>query len=314
MARMLPQSHLDAIIISNTRKEVRCMRNIFYILFACFILVSCGTEGIDILKDTEKTAVFDWDTKDSENRTFASIKNKRIIVDDNDAEFVDEKNVVGTTLIADPKPEPDIENVEPQIIDVVEIEPEPIRIDDADKPETVLADTPIKLMRVDKYEVSIEAYCKVFPHMREALHERIIKSLRRGIRRWPEPNINQYPAVVTYVNAVRYAEAIGRRLPTTEEWKWIAGGAGNKGTGNHGKGWICLTDDQYVKHVDNNNGKPNGYGTYEMVGNVSEWCDGRRIAGISFRVCDGNIRKWFPIGMAQFENTTAGFRCVENVQ
>ena len=194
------------------------------------------------------------------------------------------------------------------------VEPDPIRINDDEKPPMVIADIRGKLIKADKYEVSIEAFCKVFPHMRETLIKRIKDMLKRGAFKFPEPDINKYPAIVTYDKAVEYAESIGRRLPTTQEWIDLANGNGIHGKSNHGRGWICLADEQRVKHVDMKSSVANGFGVYEMMGNVEEWCQNRVAAGIYYKQCDANIRNWFPIKVATFNDTTSGFRCVDDLE
>lgn len=68
--------------------------------------------------------------------------------------------------------------------------------------------------------------------------------------------------------------ADGYRLPTVEEWQYAAKGGENymySGSDDFDKVAWCSANSNWVIHPVAQK-KPNGYGLYDMNGNVEEWC------------------------------------------
>ena len=135
---------------------------------------------------------------------------------------------------------------------------------------------------IDKYEVTNAQYKQFVDANPQWQKDRIDKALHDGsyLALWngndyPNGRAN-YPVVyVSWYAAVAYAQWAGKRLPTEAEWEYAARG------GLSGKKYPWGNDlDSSKANYNYNAGDttpvgnylPNGYGLYDMAGNVWEWC------------------------------------------
>ena len=136
---------------------------------------------------------------------------------------------------------------------------------------------------MDKYEVTNAQYTEFILANPEWGKDRINRAFHNGdyLEYW---NGNDYPSgeanhPVVYVSwyaAMAYAKWAGKRLPTEAEWEYAARGRliGKKYP------WGDAIDSSKANYNENVGKKttpigsypPNGYGLYDIAGNVWEWC------------------------------------------
>ena len=304
------------------------MKNVLDIICVLFLFitmfVACGQENLITDTSPEDTRI---KTRNSDNNLQeTNVGISKTDVNKNRPEYI-------TQLIV----EPPVENLD-DVVEVIDInEDEPVIVDNVDDTEDDTEIEPslenmVKIdalnLYVDIYELSIEEYIKEFPDETEILIERAAET--NPLINLPPP-FNDYPAILTYDQTVEYAERVGKRVMSTDEWRFIAEGNGNRGVGNviinnpH-----CLIAKGHLIHVDDSKNPPNGYGVYEMMGNYAEWCYWLDVlgegaphftknrlypygAGVNFNECLNLIRNWYRMGPAQFERSLAVPRYVVDI-
>ncbi len=125
---------------------------------------------------------------------------------------------------------------------------------------------------IDKHEVTNKEYLKFCQETGHKLPEFWNTDIFRSGEKFLD-----YPVVgINYFDALKYANWAGKRLPTEAEWEYAARGGlqgkdfpnGNEWTKarvkQDGKGWKNLIDPVGSYEA-------NGYGLYDMGGNVWEW-------------------------------------------
>ena len=278
------------------------MKNIlkgFCVLMMCVSLFSCGEESIitDTTKDDTRVREISSEINIKETAGFHNpiTQKKRDLI--NVDEIKVEDNVIETPVVPEPEKIDQVDN------EVIDIEIEEVEIN---KPREFSSENMVIIdslsLYIDKYELSIGEYCEVFPDMFDELVERIENSNDHW-RSNLHPNEN-YPAILFHEEAVEYGEIMGKRLPTWKEWLHVAKGNGSIGVSNMNHSRVlCINAEKQIFHVVNDQQHPNGYGVYEMMGNVTEHCiyidkHGKRYAtaaGLYWKSCAGMIRNWFPL-------------------
>ncbi|MDD9975202.1 MAG: formylglycine-generating enzyme family protein, partial [Candidatus Poribacteria bacterium] len=135
---------------------------------------------------------------------------------------------------------------------------------------------------MDVYEVTNTQY-KAFvdanpewqkENIAEAFHDGVYLRLWNG-NAYPDGKADHPVIYVSWYAAMAYAQWAGKRLPTEAEWEKAARGGLVEKMYPSGD-TIDATRANYARHFNApiavGRYPPNGYGLYDMAGNVSEWC------------------------------------------
>ena len=124
---------------------------------------------------------------------------------------------------------------------------------------------------------------------------------------------------VNWYEASQYCQKLGKRLPTEWEWEWAA----RAGTDSEFY-WKGSSPDEFAWHKGNSQKqshpvgqkKPNGFGLFDMAGNVWEWTasdhenGGNVLRGGSWRNSENSLASSKRIlGLPIYRFHYVGFRC-----
>ena len=153
---------------------------------------------------------------------------------------------------------------------------------DAENDEKPMHTVYVDAFYIDKYEVTNAQYKEFIDANPQWQKGRIPRKYHDGdyLKHWKgnnyPPSKGNHPVVyVSWYAAMAYAQWAGKRLPTEAEWEKAARGglAGKKYT------WGNLFDSSKANYGENIGDTTavgiypaNGYGLYDMTGNVWEWC------------------------------------------
>lgn len=165
----------------------------------------------------------------------------------------------------------------------------------------------VKSFWMDKYEVTVAQFAEFvkatnYQTESERIGSSEVFDARLGVWRnldganWRHPEgpqsaapANEPVTHVSWNDATAYAKWAGRRLPTEAEWEYAARGGlsgkkyiwgdelrpGGKPVANWWQGYFPLRntgEDGFKGRAPVGSFAPNGYGLYDMTGNVWEWC------------------------------------------
>lgn len=131
-----------------------------------------------------------------------------------------------------------------------------------DEKDNLAHDLEIGTFSIDKYEVT------------QAEYEKVMRNNPSNFKSCPSCPVEQ----VQWIEADTYCKKVGKRLPTEWEWEKAAKGGknvsypwGNKEDDADRFAWYDKNSDEKTHPVGQK--EPNGYGLYDMAGNVWEWTE-----------------------------------------
>jgi len=127
-----------------------------------------------------------------------------------------------------------------------------------------------------KHEVFVDPFYIDINEVTVAQYQKFLKETGRNAPEFWLPEIDRTddPVVgVSWEDAAAYAKWAGKRLPTEAEWEFAARG----GTTDGRYPWGDEPDLEFANVgsfgiAPVKSFRPNGYGIYDMIGNVWEWC------------------------------------------
>jgi formylglycine-generating enzyme required for sulfatase activity len=162
--------------------------------------------------------------------------------------------------------------------------------DKGEDDERPVHDVQLNAFYMDVYEVTNSKYCRFLNENKTSENRLkewididkdyilIVKS-SKGFS--AKPGYESYPAVgISWYGAQAYASWAGKRLPTEAEWEYASRGGlrdeqyswGSQDPSDGARANYNCAKDGYDGVSPAGSFPPNGYGLYDMAGNVWEWC------------------------------------------
>lgn len=178
----------------------------------------------------------------------------------------------------------EVKNVQPLLTDMVVIIGGNFNrgSNDGNRDEMPMHQITLSSFAIDIHPVTNEQFVRFLEAMggeKDSNHQDIIRMRDSRIKRSGgklsiESGYSKHPVVgVTWYGAIAYAKWIGKRLPTEAEWEIAAYGSLENALYQTGED-IEKTQANFFS-ADTTpvmSYAPNGYGLYDMAGNVYEWC------------------------------------------